>query len=35
MKDSSNIPHWRQVARKIAIAPFLGLIIFYRKCIGP
>ena len=35
MKESSNIPHWRQVLRKILIAPFLGLIIFYRKCIGP
>ncbi len=28
MKDSSSIPHWRQVVRKIAIAPFLALIFF-------
>lgn len=35
MKDSSSIPHGRQVLRKVLIAPFLFLILFYRKIIGP
>ena len=35
MKDSYSIPRWRQVVRNILSAPFLALILFYRKCIGP
>ena len=35
MKDSYHIPRWRQVVRNVLSAPFLGLIWFYRTCIGP
>ena len=35
MKDSYSIPHWRKVVRDVLSAPFLALIWFYRKCIGP
>ena len=35
MKDSYSIPKWRRTVRNVLSAPFLALIWFYRKCIGP
>jgi len=35
MKDSSSIPKWRQTLRKVLIFPFIVLIEFYRRVIGP
>lgn len=35
MKTSSEISHGRLFIRKIATAPLLALVWFYRKCLGP
>lgn len=35
LKPSSEVPRWRQILRKILNSPFVALIVFYRKCIGP
>lgn len=34
MKDSNSLPTWRRTVRKAMIAPFLGLIWFYRRFIS-
>lgn len=35
MRDSSDLPPWRRKSRMVLAAPFLLLIHFYRRCVGP
>ena len=35
MKPTHDLPSWRRWLRNGCAAPFLALVWFYRKCIGP